>query len=117
MATAPYSVIHDNVDQKVLKWTLTDANPDGQPWVFAGNFSRISFQVFGNFGAGGTVQAQGTNEKATPANWYNVVDPQGNAISATAAKIEQILESCYQLRPYLSAGTGVTVTVLMFFGV
>jgi hypothetical protein len=49
----------------------------------------------------------------TPSNWYNLCDPQGGEINLAADKIEQVLENTYQVRPYLSAGTGTTLTVIL----
>jgi hypothetical protein len=113
MATASYEVLVDNVNLKVIQWTLTDANPGGQPFVVGGHFPDKSIQVFGTFGSGGTVKLQGTNEPDTPSNWDNLDDPQGSEISLAAAGIEEVLQNTLQIRPYLSAGTGVTLTVLV----
>ncbi len=113
MAVAAKETLYNGVNCKVFKWTITDANPGGEPVEFAGKYPYKSMQVFGTFGTSGAIQAQGTNEVTSPSNWYNVVDPQGNAIVLTSAKIEQVLENVYQFRPYLTAGTGVTVTVLL----
>jgi hypothetical protein len=114
MATATYEVLHNSVRVKVVKWVLTDANPDGQPFVFAGRMPDKSVHVFGTFGSGGTVKFQGTNEVTSPTSWLSLNDPQGNELSiSAAAKIEEILENTYQVRPYLSAGTGVTLTVIL----
>jgi len=113
MATAPYEVLHDSVRLKILKWTITTVDADGQPYLFSGRYPDKSLHVFGTFGTGGNLKGQGTNEVTTPTNWYSLNDPQQNELSFTAAKIEQILENVYQFRPYLSAGTGVTLTVLL----
>jgi len=113
MATAAYEVLHDSARMKVIKWTITTTNADGAPYTFSGRFPDKSLHVFGTFGTGGNLKGQGTNEVSAPANWYSLNDPQGNELSFTAAKIEQILENAYLFRPYLSAGTGVTLTVLL----
>ena len=113
MATAAYTMLHDSVTLKVIQWTITTANADGAPYIFSGRYPDKSIHVFGTFGAGGTIKAQGTNEVESPANWYNLNDPQGAEISITAAKIKEILENVYQFRPYLSAGTVVTLTVIL----
>jgi hypothetical protein len=113
MATAAYTVLHDSVTLKVIKWTITSTDVDGEPYIFSGRYPEKSIHVFGTFGTGGTIKAQGTNEVLTPANWYNLNDPQGAEISITVAKIKEILENVYQFRPYLSAGTGTTLTVIL----
>jgi len=113
MATAAYEVLHNSVRLKVIKWTITSTDLDGAPYIFAGRFPDKSLHVFGTFGTGGNLKGQGTNEVTSPSNWYSLNDPQGNELSFTAAKVGQILENAYQFRPYLSAGTGVTLTVLL----
>jgi hypothetical protein len=114
MATVNYEIVHNSAHLKVIKWeTLTNTNVDGQPYVFSGRYPDKSVQVFGTFGTGGTVKLQGTNEVTSPTNWYPLLDPQGNEISITAAKIEQVLENTYQVRPYVTAGTGVDLDVYL----
>ena len=113
MATAAYTVLHDSARLKVIQWTITSTNVDGAPYPFSGRYPDKSLHVFGTFGAGGTLKGQGTNEITAPGNWYSLNDPQGNELSFTAAKIEQVLENSFLFRPYLSAGTGVTLTVLL----
>jgi hypothetical protein len=113
MATAAYEVLHDSVRLKVIKWTITTANADGAPYTFGGRLPDKSLHVFGTWGAGGVLKGQGTNEVSAPSNWYSLNDPQGNELSFSADKIEQVLENVFLFRPYLSAGTGVTLTVLL----
>jgi len=113
MATAAKTILHDSAKLKVIRWTITSTDVDGDPYIFSGRYPDKSIHVFGTFGAGGAIKAQGTNEVTSPSNWYNLNDPQGAEISITAAKIKEILENVYQFRPYLSAGTGVTLTVIL----
>ncbi len=113
MATAPYTILHDSIRLKVISWTITTANPDGQPYIFAGRYPDRSVQAFGTWGTTPTLKFQGTNEVTSPTHFYNLDDPQGTEISMTADKLDQVLQNTYQVRPYLSAGTGVTLTVIM----
>jgi len=113
MATAVKTILHDSVKLKVIQWIITSTDTDGAPYIFSGRYPDKSIHVFGTFGTGGVVKAQGTNEVLSPANWYNLNDPQGAEISINAAKIKEILENVYQFRPYLSAGTGTALTVIL----
>jgi len=71
-----------------------------------------SVQVHGTFGVGGTVLIEGSNDGT---NWYTLTDPQGNALSVTAAKIEAISEPTVYVRPRVTAGDGTTsLTVTIF---
>lgn len=86
--------------------TLTTANADGQPFDPL-TFADISIQVMGTFGAGGTLLIEGSNE-LVPTTWATLNDPQGNALSITAAKMEHLLEGARWIRPRVSAGDGTT---------
>lgn len=67
-----------------------------------------SVQVVGTFNAG-TVTIEGSNDGT---NWAALTDPQGNALAIKSAKIEQISEITRFVRPRVTAGTGVSVTVI-----
>lgn len=70
-----------------------------------------SVQVFGTFGAGGTVTIQGSNDGT---NWATLTDPQGNALTFTTAKIEAVQELTRYIRPASVAGDGTTnLTVII----
>jgi hypothetical protein len=70
-----------------------------------------SVQVFGAFGAGGSLTLQGSNDGVT---WATLHDPQGNDLVFAAAGIEQILEATKFVRP-VAAGDGTTdLTVIVF---
>jgi hypothetical protein len=86
--------------------TLTTTNADGAAWAVQ-DFRDISIQVQGTFGTGGTLTWEGTNE-ATPANWFALTDPQGNALAITGAKVEQVMENTRWMRPRVTAGDGTT---------
>ncbi len=97
-----------------IQWTpLTTTNTDGLPFDTL-DFADISVQVLGTFGAGGTVAIEGCNQ-ATPATWATLNDPQGNALTVTGAKIEQILEMPRWIRPNVTGGDGTTsLTVVVW---
>jgi len=90
-------------------WTaLGDADQGSAIKVPMG--SEKSFQVFGTFGSA-TVVLQGSNDGT---NWASLTDPQGNAISKTAAALEAVSEHTLYIRPSTSGGTGTNVDVIVF---
>lgn len=110
----------------VITPTMTKAAGGGSPnvyivsWAAMGNAdtgtevqmsgaSDRSVQIEGTFG-GATVVIQGSNDGT---NWQSLTDPQGNAISTTAAKLEQISELTRYVRPSTSGGVGTSVNVTL----
>lgn len=105
---------HGDRGARVVVWGPMANTDVGLPVKMPGKSDR-SVQVYGTFGAGGNLRIEGTNELAqAPANYATLTDPQGNALDFTAAKIEQLLEITYQVRPRVTAGDGTTsLTVTM----
>jgi polygalacturonase len=100
-------------DGHIVVWTpLTTTNADGRTISMVGSSDR-SAQIAGTFGVGGTVVLEGSNNGTT---FHTLTDPQGNALSFTAAGLEQITELTRHIRPRVTAGDGttsITVTVLL----
>ena len=72
-----------------------------------------SVQVEGTYGAGGSVQIEGSNDSV---NYRVLNDPSITPLVFTSAKIRAILEACRSIRPNVTAGDGstsVTVSILM----
>lgn len=71
--------------------------------------------VTGTFGAGGSITLEGSNDKTTETPAYvALTDPQGNAVTKTAAAIEVFEECTLLVRPNVTAGDGTTsLTVKM----
>lgn len=92
-------------ESRLLSWTL--ANGEAGDSAQFTEFADKCVQFAGTFGAGGTVILEGSND-ATPSTWSPLTDPQANAISKTAAAIEQILETPMWIRPRVTAGDGTT---------
>lgn len=95
-------------DAHVITWTpLTTTNVDGGAIEMPGSADR-TIQFTGTFGASATVILQGSNFPApvasTDADWFTLTDPQGNAISKTAAAGEAVLELTRWIRPKLTSG-------------
>lgn len=103
---------------ELYQWTgLTNATSDTGAPLTLPEYADRSVQVKGTFGAGGTVVIEGSNDrKADTPTYATLNDPNGNALSITAAKIEQVLESTYLIRPRISGGDGttdLTVTIMV----
>lgn len=94
----------------IATWAALGNADVGTQVAMAGASDR-SVQIEGTF-ASATVVIQGSNDGT---NWQPLTDPQGNAISKTAAALEQISELTRFVRPSTSggAGTNVTVTLLL----
>lgn len=112
MATVNYTITRHDDDSRTFTWTpLTETNADGQPLILSSAYDK-TVQVYGTFGAGGTCIVEGTNE--SPGAFAQGLTLEGlnnTALSYTAAGIEKIKENPVQLRPRVSAGTGVSLTV------
>ena len=92
-----------------MTFTGTDVGAPVQ-WV---EYADRCVQVAGTFGTGGSVTIEGSNDGT---NFVVLTDPQGNALTVTAARIEQILELPRYVRPRVTAGDGttsLTVTICM----
>lgn len=69
-----------------------------------------TFTVVANYGTLGHVTVEGSNDGV---NYFPFTDPQGNAIDKTANSMEVLEENPLFLRPRVTAGTGVTATVVL----
>lgn len=95
-------------DAHVLVWTpITTTNDYGTKIEMPGSADR-SIQFTGTFGAAATIVLQGSNFESpvetTDADWFTLTDPQGNAISKTAAGGEAVTELTRWIRPKLASG-------------
>lgn len=108
MAVVPWTVVvtpFDGGGVKLVKWLALAANDTGKPFACAA-YPDKTVQLLGTFG--GNLLIEGSMDSdPTTAVYATLNDPQGNALSAiSAAKIENVLEHVYLLRP--SAGAGVS---------
>ena len=106
MATKPFTreIVAGGLGH-VYTWVLNDGD-DGVP-LEAVEFADRSVQVSGTFG-GGTIRIEGSNNGAS---YDPLTDPQGNDLNLSSSKVEMITEVTRFLRPRVTAGTGVAVTV------
>ncbi|MEK9725184.1 MAG: hypothetical protein VW405_17110 [Rhodospirillaceae bacterium] len=90
-------------------WTLTSADPTGTEVIC--NIGDKCIQYDGTWGTA-TFSLQGSNDGTT---WYTLTDPQGNSITGTADRMEQIMETPKYLRPNLTtAGAGATIVAVIY---
>lgn len=91
----------------VIQWSGLLNGDDGAPIEMPGSADR-SIQITGTFGVGGSINLEGSNDGT---NYVVLTDPQGNAITKTAAAIEAISELTRFVRPRVTAGDGTTSLV------
>lgn len=97
---------YDGSGMQLYSWIGMANGDDGEPLNIS-HFADKSIQVLGTFGAGGNLRIEGSNMLDSP-TYATLADAQGNALDFTAAKIEQVLESPYWIRPRVTAGDGTT---------
>ena len=91
-----------------ITWTPLANGDSGSP-VEMGDWADRTVQITGTFGAGGSVNMEGSNYKASETPVYAILtDPQGNAVTKTTAAIEVFEESPLIIRPNVTAGDGTT---------
>ena len=108
MAIIPWRVLvtpHDGGGVKLVVWEGLAATDTGRPFNVAA-YPDKTVQLVGTFG--GNLSIEGSmNPTEAAAVYATLNDPQGNALSGiSAAKIENVLEHVYLLRP--SAGASVS---------
>lgn len=112
MAIATLTQNTDFPGGKISQWTL--ANGDTGAPLSLPSLADKSVHIHGTFGTGGSVTLYGSNNPADftvaagSGTWIALTDPQGNAITKTAAAIEQILENVCFIAPKVTAGDGTT---------
>jgi hypothetical protein len=111
MATTATEIWNGRNDIIAYEWSLEDGETGDA--AFVPNRSDKSIQVSGTFGAGGDIRVEGSVDPDKVV-FSPLTDPQGNTVALTAAGIETILENVAYIRPTVSAGTGVSVTVRIF---
>lgn len=99
--------ISESDKAKLITWTGLLNGDDGAPaqWV---DFADRCVQVTGTFGTGGSLTMEGSNDGT---NFSSLADPQGNALTFTSSKLEQVLELPRYVRPRVTAGDGTTSLV------
>lgn len=102
--------ITNSADSALVTWVLTNANNVGVAVTYE-DYADRTVQMLGTFG-GATVVLEGSLDGGT--TWATLTDPQGNAISTSAALLEAVSEAVPLIRPSLSGGAASTVTIILF---
>jgi len=96
---------------KSISWTL-GAGDTGKPVLFA-QYPDRTVHITGTFGS---VTLRGSNKSnpddATAGDWFDLTDPQGNAITLTSAGGELIAENPLWVSPIATGGSGYVVTIV-----
>lgn len=109
MSTINVAIAEGPCQSFIATWEGLTAGDVGQAIDYVGHADR-TVQAFGTFN-GATVTLQGSLDGS---NWATLNDAQGNAIEITSARLEAVTELPLYIRPSVSAGTGVSVTVKLF---
>ena len=88
----------------LYEWVAVANGDTGAP-IQTFNLVDLCVTIEGTFGTGGSCTLKGSNDGT---NYYALTDPQGNAITKTAAGIEQVTEAPRYIRPEVTAGDGAT---------
>lgn len=112
MATIAASILNPAAGDALVLTFTPMVNGDVGAASDCNSFGDRSIQVFGTFGAGGSVALEGSNDGV---NWFALRDPSSTTIALTAAGIKQVLEMTRFVRPHVTAGDGTTsLTAILF---
>ena len=103
------------VGTRIITWAGLDSDDSGSPYACVAHYPDKVVQITGTFDTT-TIVIEGTLDTGDSPVYFTLTDPQGNAISKTAAAGEQILENVYKIRPRVTAGgasTDLTVKLLL----
>lgn len=92
----------------VCTWSGLANGDEGKEIQVVGYADR-SIQVDGNFD-GGTIEIKGSNDGIS---YYTLTDPQGNNLSFTTPKIEQVSEITRYIKPVASGGAAMNIKISM----
>jgi hypothetical protein len=104
MAVIDAALVPIGDDLVRIIWLLLTDNDEGAP-VDLSNYPDRSAQVFGTWGAGGTVQIQGSNDGT---NYHALTDPPGATWSKTADGLSAVAEYTRFIKPVVTVGDGTT---------
>lgn len=95
---------------RVWKWSSLTEN-DTAETVILPAFGDLTFQVEGNFGTSGDVRPHG--RAADEGTFFQLNDLQGSGIAFTSAGLSAVAENVYEIKPVVSAGTGVSADIYL----
>jgi hypothetical protein len=99
-----------NFSLQLVTWTGLLNGDQGGNFEFA-DWADRAIQIFGTFGAAGTIVIEGSNDGT---NFVTLTDAAGSAMSFTAATLKQMTEAPRYIRPRVTGGDGTTsLTVIL----
>jgi hypothetical protein len=117
MPVQPHSVLQipgiSNDALRIVQWTL--ANGDTGQWVALPFHTDYTVEVVGTFGAGGSVQLEGSNDVVNSPSVQTILNDargKGNPLVFTSADIRTVLDCPTQIRPNCTAGDGTTSLIV-----
>lgn len=114
MAVRIDSYVIDEIGLVNIKWPGLLNADTGLPVTVTSKFWKLTLQVSGTFGAGGTVLLEGSNDGT---NYSTLKDVGGTAISITDTSIARLEGIPQYIRPRVSAGDGTTNLSAFIHGV
>ncbi len=109
MATRAATLVITNDNIPVCTWTgITEA--DSGAGVIMAKYPDKTVQVTGDFTTSGAITMQGSNDGV---NWTSLHTPDGTEIVLTTTALALIAENPLYIRPTATAGTAVSMTVVV----
>lgn len=108
MAIRALTLTKETLDTFLATWTGLNTGDEGAPAELI-DFADRTIQVFGTFG-GASVALHGSNDGV---NYAVLADQQGVAIAITAAGIKAVGPLTKFIKPVVTGGAGVGITVLV----
>lgn len=103
------SDLHSRTDTKMVFWeglvTGDTADPVEMP-----DWPDMTVQIVGTFAGGTSVSLTGSNDGT---NYVALTDPQGNAITKTAAALEAVTEAPRYIKPTIASGVADDIDVYL----
>lgn len=112
MATVKPVVANINDDAVKVQWRNIASGDTCEEYSGFSDYSDRSVQVEAAAFGGATITIAGSNDGD---NYQTLTDPSGTAITASSAKLRQILEYVWKVKPTISGGdvtTNITVTIV-----
>ena len=112
MASVTSTSFNTNLAEVVsVSWSLA-AGDTGKP-VNLANFADKTVQVTATFGS---ATLRGSNkaapDDATAGDWFDLTDPQGNALTFTAAGGDVIAQNPLWISPITTGGSAYVITII-----
>lgn len=109
MAVAP---VIDTVDgTRIMRavWSGLANGDTGNPMDYP-EWADRNLQVFGTFGAGGSLSLEGSNDKV---NWVTLHDVTGATLTFSTAGVKMIVENVLYVRPVVTGDGTTSLTAIL----